>query len=129
MSKKWLIRLKKKLSKKVTVNWDRITKGSAKSSFAVCNKHNSLVETFTKCGLCKRKLTVGGICGLGMSKDEVRELNEELQNDNIPSELYENVFVCKCCKTFCGIKKKSAEPDYLKNHKSHKAFYKDYRRK
>merc|ERR1711892_1353701 len=33
------------------------------------------------------------------------------------------------CKTFCGIKQKSLQPDYLKNHKTHKAFYKDYRRK
>eukprot|EP00095_Tigriopus_kingsejongensis_P003267 snap_masked-scaffold69_size418775-processed-gene-3.20 protein:Tk03267 transcript:snap_masked-scaffold69_size418775-processed-gene-3.20-mRNA-1 annotation:"hypothetical protein Phum_PHUM604780" len=129
VSKKWLVRLKRKLSRKVTLNWEKVTKSSAKSVHGMCHKHNALVESFTKCGLCKRQLTIGGICGLAMEKEEIRELNEMLQNDNIPADLYENVFVCKHCKTFCGIKKKAKEPDYLKNHKSHKAFYKDYRRK
>jgi hypothetical protein len=51
------------------------------------------------------------------------------REDHIPADLKENHFVCKLCKTFCGIKQKSLQPDYLKNHKTHKAFYKDYRRR
>ena len=51
------------------------------------------------------------------------------REDHIPADLKENNFVCKLCKTFCGIKQKSLQPDYLKNHKTHKAFYKDYRRR
>ncbi|TRY78422.1 hypothetical protein TCAL_16669 [Tigriopus californicus] len=129
VSKKWLIRLKRKLSRKVTLNWEKVTKSSAKSVHGMCTKHNALVESFTKCGLCKQKLTIGGICGLAMQKDEIRELNEMLQNDNIPADLYENVFVCKHCKLFCGIKKKAKEHDYLKTNKTHKAFYKEHRRK
>jgi hypothetical protein len=64
-----------------------------------------------------------------MTTKEVEEMNILLREDHIPADLKENNFVCKLCKTFCGIKQKSLQPDYLKNHKTHKAFYKDYRRK
>ena len=129
VSKKWLIRLKKKLSKKVGLDWEKVSKASVKAIFPMCNKHNALIEFYSNCGLCKRKLTVGGICTLGMSSKEVEEMNVLLREDNIPADLKENNFVCKLCKTFCGIKQKSLQPDYLKNHKTYKAFYKDYRRK
>lgn len=129
VSKKWLIRLKKKVSKKVGLDWEKIGRASVKATFPICSKHNALIEFYTNCGLCKRKLTVGGICTLGMSHKEVEEMNVLLREDHIPADLKENNFVCKLCKTFCGIKQKSLQPDYLKNHKTYKAFYKDYRRK
>lgn len=129
VSRKWLIRLKKKLIKKVSLDWDKVSKASVKASFPVCDKHNLLVEFYSNCGLCKRKLTVGGICTLGMTKQEVEDMNLLLREDHIPADLKENNYVCKLCKTFCGIKQKSLQPDYLKNHKTHKAFYKDYRRR
>ena len=129
VSKKWLIRLKKKLSKKVGLDWEKVGRASVKAIFPMCSKHNALIEFYSNCGLCKRKLTVGGICTLGMSSKEVEEMNVLLREDHIPADLKENNFVCKLCKTFCGIKQKSLQPDYLKNHKTYKAFYKDYRRK
>ncbi len=129
VSKKWLQRLKKKLMKKLSMDWDRIGKASMKSSFPVCNKHNGAVEYYSSCGLCKRKLSVGGICSLGLTKQEVTDLNNMLRDDSIPAGLAENMFVCKLCKTFCGIKQKAAQPDYLKNHKTNRAFYKDYKRR
>jgi len=129
VSKKWLIRLKKRLMKKVTLDWDKVSKASVKATFLLCSKHNSMIEFYSNCGLCRRKLTVGGICTLGMTKKDVEEMNILLREDHIPADLKENNFVCKLCKTFCGIKQKSLQPDYLKNHKTHKAFYKDYRRR
>ena len=129
VSKKWLIRLKKRLVKKIGLDWDKVSKASVKATFPICEKHNSLIDFYSNCGLCKRKLSVGGICTLGMSTKEVEEMNILLREDHIPADLKENNFVCKLCKTFCGIKQKSLQPDYLKNHKTHKAFYKDYRRK
>ena len=129
VSKKWLIRLKKKLLKKVTLDWEKVNKASVKATFSVCEKHDNLIEFYSNCGLCKRRLTVGGICALGMTKQEVEEINLLLREDHIPADLKENNYVCKLCKTFCGIKQKSLQPDYLKNHKTHKAFYKDYRRR
>jgi hypothetical protein len=49
----------------------------------------------------------------------------------VPSQLTsESAFVCKPCKTFCGIRHRSAgQPDYLRLHKQDRAFYKDYRKK
>lgn len=129
VSKKWLIRLKKRLIKKIGLDWDKVSKASVKATFPICAKHNILIDFYSNCGLCKRKLSVGGICTLGMTTKEVEEMNILLREDHIPADLKENNFVCKLCKTFCGIKQKSLQPDYLKNHKTHKAFYKDYRRK
>ena len=129
VSKKWLIRLKKRLIKKIGLDWDKVSKASVKATFPICAKHNIFIDFYSNCGLCKRKLSVGGICTLGMSTKEVEEMNILLREDHIPSDLKENNFVCKLCKTFCGIKQKSLQPYYLKNHKTHKAFYKGYRRK
>ena len=128
VSKKWLIRLKKKLIKRVSVDWERVTKASMKATFAVCNKHSALVEYYMSCGLCKRKLSVPGICSLGLTRQQVQELNGLLREDHIPAGLVENMFLCKLCKTFCGIKLKATQqPDYLKTQKSTRAFYWDYR--
>jgi hypothetical protein len=43
VSKKWLIRLKKRLMKKVTLDWDKVGKASGKATFLVCAKHNSMI--------------------------------------------------------------------------------------
>jgi hypothetical protein len=43
VSKKWLIRLKKRLMKKVTLDWDKVGKASVKATFLVCAKHSSMV--------------------------------------------------------------------------------------
>ena len=65
-----------------------------------------------------------------MNKAEVQDLNELLRADSIPSGLAENMFVCKLCKLFCGIKQKAAnEPDYLKHHKNHKFFIKEQKKR
>ena len=129
VSKRWLIRLKKRLVKKIGLDWDKVSKASVKAEFPFCAKHTNLIDFYSNCGLCRRKLTIQGICPLGMTTKEVEEMNILLREDHIPADLKENNFVCKLCKTFCGIKQKSLQPDYLKNHKTHKAFYKDYRRK
>ena len=130
VGKNWLHRLKKKLSRKFNTDWEKINKASMKSKFPVCNKHNNVIEYFTKCGLCKQQLAVNGMCCLRVNKVEVQNLNELLRDDNIPAGLAENMFVCKHCKTFCGVKIKAAgEPDYLKNHKNHKMFVKDHKRR
>ncbi len=128
------MRLKKKLCiRKVNVCWERVSKASAKANFPVCHKHSSLVESFTACGLCKRRLTIGGISTLGLSggKHELHRLNELLSRDGIPSQLAsELVYVCKLCKSFCGIKLRvAAQPDYFKNHRQDKTFFKDYRKR
>ena len=65
MSKKWLLRLKKKLvMKKLRLDWDRVGRASVKTPFPLCTKHHSIVEMFMKCGLCKSKLNLqsSGIC-------------------------------------------------------------------
>ena len=130
VGKKWLHRLKKRLIKKLHTDWDRIAKASMKSTFPVYNKHNNIIEYYSNCGLCKKKLLVNGICCLRMNRAEVQELNELLRADSIPAGLAETMFVCKLCKTFCGIKQKAAvEPDYLKNHSNHKKFIKEQKRR
>jgi len=43
VSKKWLVRLKKRLMKKVTLDWDRVGKASVKATFLVCAKHSGMV--------------------------------------------------------------------------------------
>ena len=43
VSKKWLIRLKKRLLKKVTLDWDKVGKASGKATFLLCAKHNSMI--------------------------------------------------------------------------------------
>ena len=130
IGKKWLLRLKKKLIKRGThLDWERVNKSSLKTNFPLCNKHNTIIDHYVHCGLCKRKLTIGGMCSLGMAKAEVQALNELLQKDGIPAALVENQFVCKLCTTFCGIGQKSIEPNYFKKHKAHKSFYKDYRKR
>ena len=101
-----------------------------KSKFPVCNKHNNVIEYFTKCGLCKQPLAVNGMCCLKMTKEQVHELNELLRADNIPSGLHESMFVCKLCKAFCGVKQKvMTDPDYMKSHKNHKMFIKENKRR
>lgn len=129
VSKRWLIRLKKRLVKKIGLDWDKVSKASVKAEFPFCAKLTNLIDFYSNCGLCRRKLTIQGICPLGMTTKEVEEMNILLREDHIPADLKENNFLCKLCKTFCGIRQKSLQPDYLKNHKTHKAFYKDYRRK
>ena len=130
LSKKWVLRLKKKmLNRKLTVDWDRVTKATMKTHFSVCSKHHTLMDYYMHCGLCKQKLNIGGICSLGMSKLEVQTLNGLMQRDGIPASLVENMFVCKLCKTFCGIKQKATQPNYLKNHKPHRAFYKEHKKR
>jgi hypothetical protein len=47
VSKKWLIRLKKRLMKKVTLDWDKVGKASGKATFLVCAKHNSMIGMLT----------------------------------------------------------------------------------
>jgi hypothetical protein len=47
VSKKWLIRLKKRLMKKVTLDWDKVGKASGKATFLVCAKHNSMIGRLT----------------------------------------------------------------------------------
>ena len=89
----------------MVANWERVTKGSAKSSFPMCHKHNAIVESFTSCGLCRRRLTIGSICTLGVTREELAPLVEALNRDSIPSHLAsESTFVCKLCKAFCGVK-------------------------
>ncbi|QQP51613.1 Uncharacterized protein FKW44_013033, partial [Caligus rogercresseyi] len=128
VSKKWLVRLKKKLVRKISLDWERVGRGSVKSVFPVCHKHHSWVDFYSSCGLCKKKLTVGGICTLGISKQEVHELNVLLREDRIPAELVENHFVCKLCKTFCNLKQKLlVSPEAFK--KAQKGFCKDYKKR
>ena len=129
VSKKWLVRLKKKLFKRVSIDWDQIIRASMKATFSVCNKHSALIEYFMSCGLCKQKLSIPGICSLGgMTCQQVQELNGLLREDDIPAGLVENMFVCKLCKTFCGIKlKTSQQPDCHKPQKNTKSFYWAYR--
>ncbi len=130
MSKRWLIRIKKKLSRKVVLNWDRVTKGSAKATFPLCHKHNALIESYSICSLCRRKLSVVSVSALAVTKpDELAALNKAIREDHIPSELNEQSFVCKHCKIFCNIKQQALDPDYLRNHKNHKSWFKDYRKK
>jgi hypothetical protein len=38
-------------------------------------------DFYSNCGLCKRRLTIGGICTLGMTKKEVEEMNILLRED------------------------------------------------
>ena len=65
-----------------------------------------------------------------MSPAEVGSLNGLLQKDGIPASLFDNMFVCKLCKTFCTIRHKAAtQPNYLKNHTSHRAFYKNHKKR
>ena len=65
-----------------------------------------------------------------MNKVEVQALNELLQADSIPAGLVEAMFVCKLCKTFCGMKQKAASvPDYYENHKNHKIFVENHKRR
>ena len=131
MSKKWLLRLKKKLiNKKLRLDWDRVGRASVKTPFPVCTKHHSIVDMFMKCGLCMSKLHVGGVCSLGMTSQEVQTLNGLMQADGIPASLLEIMFVCKLCKTFCNIRHKAAtQKDYLKNHTSHRAFYRNHKKR
>ena len=71
----------------------------------MCHKHNAIVESFTSCGLCRRRLTIGSICTLGVTREELAPLVEALNRDSIPSHLAsESTFVCKLCKAFCGVK-------------------------
>jgi hypothetical protein len=52
----------------------------------------------------------------------VQELNGLLREDQIPAGLVENMFLCKLCKAFCGIKLKAPQqPDYLKTQS--RSFY------
>jgi hypothetical protein len=130
VQKNWLHRLKKKLLRKFNTDWEKISKASLKSKFPVCNKHNNVIEYFTKCGLCKQPLAVNGMCCLLMTKEQVHELNELLRADNIPSGLHASMFVCKLCKAFCGVKQKvMTDPDYMKSHKNHKMFIKENKRR
>ena len=130
IGKKWLLRLKKKLIKRNThLDWERVNKASMKTTFPLCNKHNTIIEHYVHCGLCKCKLTIGGMCSVGMSKVEVQNLNELLQKDGIPAALVENQFVCKLCKAFCEIGRKSTEPNYFKKNKASKSFYKNHRKR
>ena len=65
-----------------------------------------------------------------MNKVEVQALNELLQADSIPAGLAVAMFVCKLCKTFCGMKQKAAAvPDYFKNHKNHKMFVEEHKKR
>ena len=48
-----------------------------------------MIEFYSNCGLCKRKLTISGICTLGMSKKDVEEMNILLREDHIPADLKE----------------------------------------
>ena len=65
-----------------------------------------------------------------MNKVEVQALNELLRADSIPAGLAEAMFVCKLCKTFCGMKQKAAAvPDYFENHKNHKIFVENHKRR
>ncbi len=130
ITKKWLIRLRKKLGKKVSLNWDRVTKASAKATFPICNKHMSLANSFSICGLCRRKLALGSVVVISFSaEEELPELNASLRADGIPSELHEQSLICKLCKTFCSIKLKCNDPEYLKGNRPHKSFLKDYRKR
>lgn len=130
ISKKWLLRLKKKmLMRKMALDWERVRKSSAGSAFPLCGKHNSWLEEFVHCGLCKRQLALGGMCTLGCSSaEEADQLNASLQADGVPSALKENAFVCKLCKTFCTLKQKSSlNPTYFSVRPAHKSYYKDYK--
>jgi len=129
ISKKWLLRLKRKLGKKVSLNWDRVNKGSAKALFPLCAKHMALANSFSICGLCRRKLALGSVVLVTFAKEEITELNGGLRADGIPSELHQQSLICKLCKTFCSIKLKWHDAEYLKANRTHKSFYKDYRKK
>ncbi len=129
ITRKWLVRLRKKMGKKVSLNWDRVVKASAKATFSICHKHMSLANSFSICGLCGRKMALGSVVLISFSSEEIAELNASLRNDGIPSELHEQSLICKHCKTFCSIRLKYNDVDYLKANRPHKSFYKDYRKK
>jgi hypothetical protein len=94
VSKKWLIRLKKKLFKRVSMDWERVTKASSKATFPVCTKHSELVEYYMFCGLCKQKLNVGGMCTLGgMTRQQVNSLSS-LRGQF----LLHGFYYTRCCK-------------------------------
>lgn len=130
VSRKWFQRFKKRLLKtRVAICWDRVTKGSAKATFPLCVKHNALMEALRTCGLCKNQMSISSVCPLGMERETVARVNEELRGDSIPSELTESMFVCKLCKSFLAVRQRADMADYLKNNKTCKHFYKGYRRK
>ena len=90
VSKRWLIRLKKRLVKKIGLDWDKVSKASVKAEFPFCAKLTNLIDFYSNCGLCRRKLTIQGICPLGMATKEVEEMNILLREDHIPADLKEN---------------------------------------
>ncbi len=124
--RKWLVRLRKKLSKKVNLNWERVMKASVKASFPICQKHLSVADSFSICGLCSRKMGLGTVVApISFSPSEIAELNAVLRDEGIPSELHEQSLMCKLCKTYCSVKLSSSDAD----NKPHRFFQQDYQKK
>jgi hypothetical protein len=125
------MRLRRRLEreKRMHVSWERVNKGSAKATFGICHKHNTVMEACSLCGLCKCKLLMSGISYISGKDDETSGINDLLKADGIPNELQDGTAVCKFCKTFCGIRAKAVDPEYFKIHKSNKVFYKNHKKK
>uniref|UniRef100_A0A1B6EDV4 Uncharacterized protein n=1 Tax=Clastoptera arizonana TaxID=38151 RepID=A0A1B6EDV4_9HEMI len=97
--RKWLIKLKKSISKKLIIDLDK----NPNMPFPLCSQHYYWVDYFTVCGICKKRLTRNHMFALGLEADE---LNVILGEDRIPVRVSDKLFLCKMCHYYSALRQK-----------------------
>lgn len=118
--RKWLIKLKKSISKKLDIDMDK----NPHLPFPLCNQHYYWVDYFTVCGICKKRLTRNHMYALG---PEANDLNMALKKDGIPIRLSDKLFLCKLCRYYSSLRIKYKDTSVLNT--SHKLFLRSYKKK
>ncbi|KAL3265948.1 hypothetical protein HHI36_010136 [Cryptolaemus montrouzieri] len=102
LRRKWIIKMKKQICQVINIDLDN----PGLHSIPICDDHYIALEHLMVCAMCKRRLARNHIHYIG---PEVEDLNNALQEEEIPLKLADKPVVCKLCKCFATVILKNAD--------------------
>ncbi|KAJ8984567.1 hypothetical protein NQ317_006029 [Molorchus minor] len=118
LRRKWIIKMRKSICQAINIDLDN----PGLHSIPICDEHYSALEHLMVCAMCKRRLARNHIHYLG---PETNDLNNALNDEDIPLTLTDKPVVCKLCKCFASIILKDPE----ERPENSASFFKEYKRR
>ncbi|XP_044749946.1 uncharacterized protein LOC123310514 isoform X2 [Coccinella septempunctata] len=102
LRRKWIIKMRQQVMQTVNIDLNNL----GLHSIPICQEHYTALEHLMVCSMCKRRLAKNHIHYLG---PEVEDLNNALQEEQIPLKLGDKPVVCKLCRCFATVILKNPE--------------------
>ncbi|XP_065208223.1 uncharacterized protein east isoform X2 [Planococcus citri] len=120
VKRKWLLRISKKIAK---LSFD-VNKGGPRMRYGLCAQHYYLVDFYTLCGICKKRLNRNHMYSI---RSELDDYNGILKEDKIPIKLVDNMLLCKLCHYYMSLRLKYGESSRMSP--SNRQYYQNFRKK